>query len=159
MKIKIIAVGKIKEKYLRDAISEYQKRLTKFSKIEIIEVQEEKANDKLNDKLENIIKLKEAEKVEKNLSESSFKILLDLNGVMIDSIEFSKKIESIKINGFSCIEFIIGGSFGISNSIKEKMDFCISFSKMTFTHQMIRVFLIEQIYRAFKIQNNEVYHK
>ena len=150
--IKIICVGSIKEKYLVDAINEYKKRLSKYTKLEIIEV-----ND-IDNKDINLILNKERELIEKYIDTKDYIITLELDGEMIDSIEFSKKIDKI-YNNYSNITFIIGGSYGLHNEIKQKSNYKLSFSKMTFPHQLFRVILLEQIYRAYKINNNEVYHK
>lgn len=151
--IRIICVGKIKEKYFVDAINEYKKRIGKFSKLEIIELSDEATNDS------NIALLKEKEKILKILKTTDYNIALDINGEMIDSVEFSNKINNIFTNHNSNITFIIGGSCGLANEIKNMCDYKLSFSKMTFPHQLFRVILLEQIYRAFKINNNEAYHK
>ena len=150
--IKIICVGKIKEKYLNDAINEYKKRLLKYTKLEIIEV-----NDVNTDNIEyNLIKEKEL--IEKNISDKDYIITLEIEGSMLDSVEFARKLDNI-FNTNSTITFIIGGSNGIHNDIKIRSNYKLSFSKMTFPHQLFRVNLLEQIYRAFKINNNESYHK
>lgn len=150
--IKIIAIGSIKEKYLKDAISEYQKRLQKYTSLEIIELKDESFDD--IDKTLN----KEAEKIKKHISEKDYIITLEIEGKQLDSIEFSKKLENIQLET-SNITFIIGGSYGLSTEIKEMSNYHLSISKMTFPHQLFRVILLEQIYRAFKIKNNESYHK
>ncbi len=150
--IKIICVGKIKEKYLRDAIAEYEKRLSKYTKLDIIEVKDS------NFKNINITLIKEKELIEKYIDEKDYIITLELDGNMIDSNEFSSKIDNI-FNKHSNITFIIGGSYGIHSYIKERSNYKLSFSKMTFPHQLFRVMLLEQLYRAFTIKNNESYHK
>ena len=150
--IKIITVGSIKEKYLKDAIEEYQKRLKKYTDLEIIEIKEEgllPAKQAM---------AKEAEKIIKHINEKEYIITLEIEGKELTSEELSKKIEDIMIIN-SNITFIIGGSYGIDKSIKDKAKYHLSFSKMTFPHQLFRVLLLEQIYRAFKIMNNESYHK
>ena len=151
--IKIICVGKIKEKYFIDAINEYSKRISKFTKLEIVELQDEATNDS------NVVLLKEKEKILKVMKTSDYNIALDIDGEMLDSVLFSKKIDTIFTNHNSNITFIIGGSCGIAKDIKDMCDYRLSFSKMTFPHQLFRVVLLEQIYRAFKILNNESYHK
>ena len=149
--IKIICIGKIKEKYLRDAIDEYKKRISKYTKIEIIELPDYDFDIKKT--LE-----KERENILKNIKENEYNILLDLNGKDYTSLELSNKIDKIRqVN--SNINFIIGGSYGVHQDIKEKSYELISFSKLTFPHQLFRVMLLEQIYRSFKILNNEEYHK
>lgn len=150
--IKIIAIGSIKEKYLKDAIAEYQKRLQKYASLEIIELKDESFDD--IDKTLN----KEAEKIKKHISEKDYIITLEIEGKQLDSVEFSKKLENIQLET-SNITFIIGGSYGLSTEIKEMSNYHLSISKMTFPHQLFRVVLLEQIYRAFKIKNNESYHK
>ena len=150
--IKIICVGKIKEKYLVDAISEYSKRISKYSKIEIIELQDESQGE-----TSKILKL-EGEKIDKYLSPKDFVISLEIDGKSLTSVELANLIEEKQIE-YSNITFIIGGSYGIDNSIKEKANYHLSFSKMTFPHQLFRLLLLEQIYRSFKINNNESYHK
>ena len=150
--IKIITVGSIKEKYLKEAIEEYQKRLKKYTDLEIIEIKEEgllPAKQAME---------KEAEKIKKYINEKEYIITLEIEGKELTSEELSKKIEDIMIIN-SNITFIVGGSYGIDKSIKELAKYHLSFSKMTFPHQLFRVLLLEQIYRAFKIMNNESYHK
>jgi 23S rRNA (pseudouridine1915-N3)-methyltransferase len=150
--IKIICVGKIKEKYLIDAIEEYLKRLGKYSKIEIIELQDESQGE--IDKIKKI----EGMKIEKYISPKDYVISLEIDGKKLTSEEFANLIDKELIE-YSNITFIIGGSYGIDESIKEKANYHLSFSSMTFPHQLFRVLLLEQIYRAFKINNNESYHK
>lgn len=156
--INILCVGKIKENYLKEAISEYSKRLSKYCNLNIIEVSDEKVPDKLSETIINNIKEQEANKILSYLKKDTYCISLDLKGKELTSEEFSKRIEEIS-NISSSITFVIGGTLGIGeevlNSSKEK----ICFSKMTFPHQLIRVFLLEQIFRAFKISNNETYHR
>ena len=150
--IKIITVGSIKEKYLKDAIEEYQKRLKKYTDLEIVEIKDEgllPAKQAME---------KEAEKINKHINEKEYIITLEIEGKELTSEELSKKIEDIMIIN-SNITFIIGGSYGIDKSIKDKAKYHLSFPKMTFPHQLFRVLLLEQIYRAFKIMNNESYHK
>lgn len=151
--IKIICVGKIKEKYFIDALDEYKKRISKFSKIEIIELQDEATDN------EKLVLSKEKEKVLKVINKTDYNIALDINGKELSSIELANKIDNIFTNYNSNITFIIGGSCGIDDEIKNICDYKLSFSKMTFPHQLFRVVLLEQIYRAFKILNNESYHK
>ena len=147
--IKILCIGKIKEDYLKKGIEEYKKRITKYSKIEIIELDDESNG--------NILE-KERDKILKYINERDYIITLEINGNNIDSIELSKKIESIYLN-YSNITFIIGGSYGLHNDIKNKSNYALSFSKLTFPHQLFRMMLLEQIYRSFKISHNETYHK
>ena len=150
--IKIICVGSIKEKFLIEAINEYKKRLSKYTRIDIIEV-----ND-IDNKSIDVILNKEKELINKYIDKKDYIITLEIDGEMLDSISFSKKIDSI-FNNNSNITFIIGGSYGLHRDIKEKSNYKLSFSKMTFPHQLFRVLLLEQIYRAYKISNNESYHK
>lgn len=151
--IKIICVGKIKEKFFIDALNEYKKRISKYSKLEIIEVSDEATDN------EKIVLAKEKEKLLKVMSKSDYNIALDIAGKELSSVELSGKINNIFTNYNSNITFIIGGSCGIDDEIKNMCDFRLSFSKMTFPHQLFRILLLEQIYRAFKILNNESYHK
>ncbi len=150
--IKIITVGNIKEKYFKDAIEEYKKRISKYTKIEIIEVKDEGFTE-----IDKNLKL-EKESILKHISEKEYIITMEIEGKELTSKEFAEKIRTIQIEN-SNIVFIIGGSYGLSDSIKSKARFHLSFSKMTFPHQLFRVILLEQIYRAFKINNNENYHK
>ncbi len=150
--IKIICVGQIKEKYLSDAINEYKKRLSKYTKLEIIEVE-----DVDNKNIDTILE-KEKVLIEKHLSVKDYIITLEIEGDMLDSVNLAKKIDNIFSN-YSNITFIVGGSHGLHQDIKNKSNYKLSFSKLTFPHQLFRVLLLEQIYRAYKINNNEVYHK
>ena len=161
MKISIISVGKIKEKYLKDAIEEYSKRLSKFCTLNIIEVSEVVAKVENETNIKNSIEVEGNEIVSKldSFAKNIFIFVLDIDGKELSTIEFEKKIEEIKLNGVSEIVFIIGGSYGLSAEVKKRADFRLSFSKMTFPHQLFRIILLEQIYRAFKIANNEPYHK
>lgn len=156
--INIICVGKIKENYLKDAITEYSKRLSKYCKLNIIEVSDEQIPDSVNKKQSDNIKNMEGKKILSNIK-NSYVISLDLKGKQFSSEEFSNKINNISLNYNSSITFIIGGSLGLSEEVLSHSNELICFSKMTFPHQLIRVFLLEQIYRAFKILNNETYHK
>jgi len=158
LNINIICVGKLKEEYLKNAIKEYSKRLGKYCSINMIEISDERLPDKINDSTIAQTKDAEGKKILAQLKKDSYHIILDLDGKELDSVEFSKKIESITVNGYSAIDFIIGGTLGLSDEVKKEADFAISFSKLTFPHQLIRVFLLEQIFRAFKIINNETYH-
>ena len=150
--IKLVCVGKIKEQYLKDAITEYKKRISKYTKMDIIEVE-----DVYDQNIENIIK-KECQLIKKNITDRDFVITLEIDGLMLDSVSLSKKItETLIVN--SNIVFIIGGSYGLDNELKKRSNFALSFSKLTFPHQLFRVMLLEQIYRSYKIINNESYHK
>ena len=155
--INIISVGKIKEKYLKEAIAEYSKRLSKYCKLNILEIEDKQIPNNLNEKISQNIKNIEGIKILSNIK-NSYVISLDLKGKQFSSEEFSKKIENISLIN-SNISFIIGGSLGLSDKVISNSNELICFSKMTFPHQLIRVFLLEQIFRAFKIQNNEIYHK
>ena len=150
--IKIITVWSLKEKYLKDAIEEYKKRLSKYANIELIEVKDEGLVEK-----EKALKL-EADKILKNINNKDYIITLEIDGQQLTSEDFSKKIDNILIEN-SNITFIIGGSYGLDDQVKRISNYKLSFSKMTFPHQLFRVILLEQIYRAFKIINNENYHK
>lgn len=156
--INIICIGKIKEKYLKDAISEYSKRLLKYCKLNIIELADEQIPNNLNVKLSENIKDVEGTKILSQIK-NSYVISLDLKGDQYTSEDFSKKLDNIFLNKNSTISFIIGGSLGLSNNVISKSDELICFSKMTFPHQLFRVLLLEQIYRSYKILNNESYHK
>lgn len=156
--INIICVGKIKETFFKDAIQEYSKRLSRFCNLSITEIADEKIPDKTNEKIENDIKEKEGNNILSHIKKDSYVIALDLKGKEFDSIAFSKEISNLSISS-SNITFIIGGSLGISNKVLSACNEKICFSKLTFPHQLIRIFLLEQLYRAFKISNNETYHK
>ena len=159
MKITLLTVGKIKEKYFTMAIDEYSKRLSRYCKLEIIEVPDEKTPDGASDTEEDIIRDKEGKKLLKSLKEDSYVITLEIEGKMLDSVELSEKINQIGVSGKSHITFVIGGSLGLSDEVKSKADYKLSFSKMTFPHQLMRVVLLEQIYRSYRILGNEPYHK
>ena len=158
LNINIVCVGKIKENYLKDAISEYSKRLSKFCNLNIIELSDEKLPSKLNDSIINEIKNKECTKIIQAIKKDSYIICLDLKGKQFSSEEFSEKIDNIALNFNSSITFVIGGTLGLNEEILSLSSEKICFSKMTFPHQLIRVFLLEQLFRAFKISNNETYH-
>ena len=159
MKITLITVGKIKEKYLRDAIAEYSKRLSRYCKLEIKEVSDEKTPDHASDVVENTILDKEAERIMKYVKEDTYVITLEINGKLLSSEELSAKINQLGIQGTSHITFIIGGSIGLGKEVLARSDYALSFSKMTFPHQLMRVILLEQIYRSYRIINGEPYHK
>lgn len=150
--IKIICVGKIKEKYLSDAIEEYKKRISKYTKLEIIELKDYAIDD-----IKKVLQL-EKEQIEKYIDTKDYIITMEIEGEQISSENLAEKINNI-LNINSNITFIIGGSYGLEQSIKEQADYHLSFSKMTFPHQLFRVLLLEQIYRSYKIINNEKYHK
>ena len=159
MKITIITVGKLKEKYLKDAVAEYSKRLGKYCKLEIIEVADEKTPDAASEVVENQIRQKEGERILKYVKEDAYVITLEIGGSMLDSVEFSKKIQQLGVQGKSHIIFIIGGSIGLGTAVLKRSDYAVSFSKMTFPHQLMRVILLEQIYRGYRIAAVEPYHK
>ena len=159
MKIDIVCVGKIKEKYFNMAIDEYSKRLSRYIKLNIIEVADEQTPDNAPDAVCDMIKRKEAERIIKAIKPDSYVITLEINGEMLDSVKLSKKIESIGVNGNGSITFVIGGSLGLHEEVMNRSNYALSFSKMTFPHQLMRVILLEQIYRSYRILNNEPYHK
>ncbi len=150
--IKILCVGKLKEKYFEEATKEYLKRLSKYTQVEVLEIPDEKIDDPI------VALKKEKEKILKYISEKDYIITLEIEGKEITSVDLSNKIDNILMSN-SNITFIIGGSFGLANEIKEKSNYKLSFSKMTFPHQLFRIMLLEQIYRSYKILNNERYHK
>ena len=159
MKITILTVGKIKEKYLSDAIAEYSKRLGRYCRLNIIQVQDEKTPDNPSATEKQIILDKEASRLSSHIEDGTYLIALAINGRQLSSEELSEKINSLGIGGKSSITFVIGGSLGLSGSILSQADMLLSFSKMTFPHQLMRVILLEQIYRSFKIISHEPYHK
>jgi len=158
MEIHIVCVGKLKEKYLVNGIREYSKRLSKYTKVVISEVNDVMAPENLSDAEQEIVKEKEAEKLRKQIKDS-FVIALALDGKMLDSVELAKEIERIQTYHSSRITFLIGGSLGLSKSLLKEANLLLSFSKMTFPHQLMRLILLEQVYRSFRILNNEPYHK
>lgn len=159
MNIKLIAVGKIKEKYIKEGIAEFSKRLSRYASLKIIEVSDEKAPENLSDKDMEIIKNKEGKKILEKISDNSYIIVLAIDGKQISSESLAEKIEDITLGGISDITFIIGGSLGLSHEVTNKSHYKLSFSKMTFPHQLMRLILLEQVYRAFKIIKGEPYHK
>ena len=159
MKITLITVGKIKEKYLRDAIAEYSKRLSRYCKLEIIEVADEKTPDQASETVEENIRAKEGERILKYIKDDMYVITLEIDGRMLSSEEFAGKIESLGVQGKSSIAFVIGGSIGLGKEVLRRSDYALSFSKMTFPHQLMRVILLEQVYRGYRIINGEPYHK
>ncbi len=159
MNVKILCVGKIKEKFYREAIEEYQKRLSKYCNVSIVEVADEKTAENASATEIEIVKDKEGERLLKHISERDYVIALAILGKQMDSVAFSEYIEDLGISGKSSIVFVIGGSLGLSDSVLSRADYHISFSKMTFPHQLMRVILFEQIYRAMRIMKNEPYHK
>ena len=151
--LKIVCVGKIKEKYLTDAFSEYEKRISVFQKLKVVELKESNNKD-LKHNIEE-----EGNSILNAISQDEYVITLEILGQMLDSVELSNKISKLQTYGKSNITFVIGGSYGLSESVKKRSDYALSFSKMTFPQQLMRVILIEQIYRAFTIINNKEYHK
>ena len=145
MRITLITVGKIKEKYLKDAIAEYTKRLSKYCKLEIIEVADEKTPDNASEVVEHAIRVKEAERILRYIKDDAYVITLEINGKQLSSEELADKIDKLGVQGTSHIIFIIGGSIGLGEDVLKKSDFALSFSKMTFPHQLMRVILLEQV--------------
>ena len=159
MKIKIICVGKIKENFYRDAISEYVKRLSRYATVEICEVTDEKTPDKISDTEKTLILSKEGERIKSKIKDTDYLITLEIEGDKVTSEGLARKMDSLFTSGVSSLAFVIGGSLGIDDSVKKMSSFSLSFSDMTFPHQLMRVILLEQIYRAFKINAREPYHK
>ena len=159
MKITLLTVGKIKEKYLKDAISEYAKRLGRYCKLEIIEVADEKTPDAASPAVEQAIRQKEGERLLKHTRDDAYVITLEIDGHMLDSVTFARKIEQLGIQGKSHLMFVIGGSIGLGDNVLQRSDYALSFSKMTFPHQLMRVILLEQIYRGYRIIEGAPYHK
>lgn len=159
MNINILTVGKIKEKFYREAIDEYSKRLSKYCSLKIIEVADEKTIENSSETEINLIKDKEGDRLLKHIGERDFCIALTIGGKSYDSVEFAKYIDKLGLQGTSTIDFVIGGSLGLSDKVLARANAAISFSKMTFPHQLMRVILLEQIYRAYRIIKNEPYHK
>ena len=159
MKITLITVGKIKEKYFTDAISEYSKRLSRYCKLDIVEVADEKTPDGASEGLENQIKEKEGERILAKISDGAYVVALAIEGKQLSSEELADKMEKWNVSGVRHLVFIIGGSLGLAPKVLSRADFKLSFSPMTFPHQLMRVILLEQIYRSFRIRNHEPYHK
>ena len=159
MKITLITVGKIKEKYLKDAIAEYSKRLSRYCKLEIIEVADEKTPDNASENVEDGIRDKEGERILKYVKDDAYVVTLEIKGKLLTSEELAEKIDKLGIQGTSHIIFIIGGSIGLGKEVLKRSDYALSFSKMTFPHQLMRVILLEQIYRSYRIISHEPYHK
>ncbi len=159
MKITIVAVGKVKEKYYRDAVAEYAKRLAKYCRFEIIEVEDEKTPDKASEALETQIKEKEAERILKHVKEDAYLVTLEIQGKKLDSVAFADTIGTLATYGTSHIQFVIGGSLGLHEGVSKRANLKLSFSDMTFPHQLMRVILAEQIYRSYRIISREPYHK
>ena len=159
MNITLITVGKIKEKYYRDAIAEYAKRLSRYCKLDIIEVADEKTPDKASEVVEEQIKQKEADRILKNIKDDTYCIALAIEGKKMDSVTMARHVEQLGLMGKSNLAFVIGGSLGLHKSVLQRADEKLSFSDMTFPHQLMRVILAEQIYRAYRIISGEPYHK
>ena len=159
MKITVLAVGKIKEKYFTGAVEEYAKRLSRFCRLELAEVADEKTPDGAGRAQELQIRIKEGERILQKLPGSSFVVALAIDGRMLDSVELSRQMERWNVNGISHITFVIGGSLGLSPQVLERADMKLSFSKMTFPHQLMRVILLEQVYRSYMIRSGAPYHK
>lgn len=159
MKITCVVVGKIKEKYFTDAIKEYSKRLSRYCKLEIVELADEKTPDGASEAEEAAIREKEGERILKALKDDAYVIALAIEGKMLDSVELSQKIERLGVSGTSHIAFVIGGSLGLAPAVMKRADYTLSFSRMTFPHQLMRVVLLEQLYRSYRILKNEPYHK
>ena len=159
MKITLITVGKIKEKYLKDAIAQYSKRLSKYCKLEIVEVADEKTPDQASENVERQIRQKEGERILRYVKDDAYVFTLEIGGTMLDSVAFAKKMETLGIQGKSHLIFIIGGSIGLGEEVLRRSDYALSFSKMTFPHQLMRVILLEQVYRGYRIIEGAPYHK
>ena len=159
MKINIIGVGKIKEKYMQEAIKDYLKRLSRYCNLEIIQIDDEKAPESLSKREMDLVKTKEGARILAKIPTNSYIISLVIEGKSLSSEELSEKMETLMIDGINHITFIIGGSLGLSNEVINKSDFKLSFSKLTFPHQLMRMILLEQIYRSFRIMKGEPYHR
>jgi len=159
MKIKVITVGKVKEKFFRDAIDEYSKRLSKYCNLEITEVSDEMTPDGASEGQVRIILSKEADRIMSVIKDSDYVVTLEIEGRKLSSEKLADKISDICLHGNSSIAFVIGGSLGLDDSVKKRSNYALSFSDMTFPHQLMRVILLEQIYRSFKINSHEPYHK
>ncbi len=159
MRITVVCVGKLKEKYWQAAVAEYSKRLSRYHKLEIVELADEKAPETMSQAQEEEVKQKEGERILKALKDDAFVIALAIEGKMMTSEELSAFLEKKAVGGISHIAFVIGGSLGLSPAVMARADYALSFSPMTFPHQMMRVVLLEQIYRAEKIRRKEPYHK
>ena len=159
MNIQIICIGKLKEKYWTDAVAEYMKRLSRYASVEIVELKESRLPDKAGPAEEEKVKAEEGREILKAIKDGTYVITLEIQGKQLSSEELSAKIDSLGLEGKSDVAFVIGGSLGLSAEVSKRADFKLSFSKMTFPHQMMRVVLLEQIYRSFKIIRHEAYHK
>jgi 23S rRNA (pseudouridine1915-N3)-methyltransferase len=159
LNINIIAVGRLKEKYWTEAVNEYSKRLSRYIKLNIAELADEKAPENLSVAQKEQVMKKEGDRILKNIDENDYVVCLEINGKQLSSEDFSLFFETHMLNGISTISFVIGGSLGLHNDVIKRADYHLSFSKMTFPHQLMRIVLLEQIYRAIKISKNEPYHK
>lgn len=159
MNISIICVGKLKEKYLKSAIDEYSKRLSRYCRLDILELPDEKTPDNCSEKEELLIKNKEGSNILKHIKENMYVIALDLKGKMLSSEELACYVDNLGLKGISNIAFVIGGSLGLSEEVLKRASYKLCFSKMTFPHQLMRVILLEQVYRSYRIINGEPYHK
>lgn len=159
MKITIVCVGKIKEKFYRDALAEYTKRLSRYCSLRITEVADEKTKEQASETECAIIKDREGERILKSIRDDGYVIALAIDGKNLDSVELSEKIDKLGLSGKSNVYFVIGGSLGLSDAVMKRADYKLSFSRMTFPHQLMRVILLEQIYRSYRIINHEPYHK
>ena len=159
MNITILCVGQIKEKYFRDAIAEYQKRLSRYCKLRMIEVADEKTKENASEAENDLIRKKEGERLLKHIKDSDYCITLEIDGKMLTSEGLSKEIDRLGLAGKSSLVFVIGGSIGLDTAVLKRSDYALSFSKMTFPHQLMRVILLEQIYRSYRIMRGEPYHK
>lgn len=159
MNITILCVGQIKEKYFRDAIAEYQKRLSRYCKLQMIEVADEKTKENASEAENDLIRKKEGERLLKHIKDSDYCITLEIDGKMLTSEGLSKETDRLGLAGKSSLVFVIGGSIGLDTAVLKRSDYALSFSKMTFPHQLMRVILLEQIYRSYRIMRGEPYHK
>lgn len=159
MNISVISVGKLKEKYLKLGIEEFSKRLSKYCKLDLIELEDEKCPENLSEKDMEIVKNKEGQRILSKIKNNSYVIALAIDGKNLSSEELADTISKLAVRGNSHITFIIGGSLGLSDEVLKRADYKLSFSKMTFPHQLMKLILLEQVYRSFRINNNEPYHK
>ena len=159
MKVKIVTVGKLKEKYLKDGIAEYSKRISRFATVEMIELADEKTPDRASDSENEKILNLEGNRILSKIGDREFVVVLAIEGKTLSSEEFSKQLEQASINGYSTLTFVIGGSLGLSPQVKKRANLSLSFGRLTLPHQLMRLVLVEQIYRAFTIQQGSPYHK
>ncbi len=159
MEIRILSVGKIKETYLNDGIAEYTKRLSRYCRLSFVQVADEKTPDKASEALNAQIKATEGRRLLKHIREQDYVIALAIDGKMLDSVKLSRLMEQLGVQGESTIDLVIGGSLGLSDEVLRRADFKLSFSPMTFPHQLMQLILLEQVYRGFRIMNHEPYHK